>query len=163
MPDEKLPDKIDDLPIVTDPKDSAGGEVIATETNGTTQTVELPPAAIQAIVQIANRFHQGPIPDAESFEKYEHALAGAGDRILAMAEKDQDFRISQSPIQQRREFIGRMSGQAIGFVSLMVIVGSGALIAYNSTSVGQITFACALIAAPVFMAVERATDFFRNR
>jgi len=130
-----------------------------------TQTVEIPGPAMQAIMQVAaSQFlHQGPIPDAQSFEKYERTVKGAGDRILRMAEKEQYFRLERAPIDSKREFCGRLMGQAIGFLSLMAIVGIGSYIALNATSDGQITFACMLIATPVLAALEKATDFFRDK
>ena len=33
--------------------------------------------------------YSGPLPDAESFRRYENVLPGAADRILTMAEKEQ--------------------------------------------------------------------------
>ena len=33
----------------------------------------------------------GPLPLAEQFDKYEKVLPGAADRIMTMAEKDQEF------------------------------------------------------------------------
>jgi uncharacterized membrane protein len=48
--------------------------------------------------QVAARFASqmitvsGPLPPANEFEKYEHALPGAADRILKMAEKEIEHR-----------------------------------------------------------------------
>jgi len=132
-------------------------------TSETTQTVEIPGPALQAIVHAVMQVHSGPIPDAKSFERYEKTLVGAADRILKMAEKEQECRLQAAPIENSREFIGRMTGQIIGFLSLALMVGCGAYIAYNATNAGQITFACALVAAPTLAAIDRVTDFFRRR
>lgn len=40
-------------------------------------------------------FHKGPIPPAEEFRKYEAVQPGAADRILRIAEKEQDIRAEQ--------------------------------------------------------------------
>lgn len=132
--------------------------------NDTTQTIEIPGPAVQAIVQMAaSQFHQGRIPDAESFERYELAVPGAGDRILRMAEKEQYFRLERAPLESTRQFIGRMTGQATGFLSLLTIVGAGTFITYTASNGYQVAFACALMAAPMLGALERVTDFFRKK
>jgi uncharacterized membrane protein len=42
-------------------------------------------------VQIAQKSHSGPLPAPEDFAEYERALPGSCDRILRMAEKQQDY------------------------------------------------------------------------
>ncbi len=36
--------------------------------------------------------HRGPLPSAKEFQRYDQALPGAADRILAMAEREQTHR-----------------------------------------------------------------------
>jgi len=45
----------------------------------------------------------GPLPLAEQFDKYEKVLPGAADRILTMAEKEQDFyfQIQRSNLEEQ--------------------------------------------------------------
>ncbi len=60
----------------------------------------LPPevkAEIQREVSIVahQESYSGPLPPASEFAKYNETLPGAAERILAMAEKEQDFRQKQ--------------------------------------------------------------------
>ncbi len=70
----------------------------------------------------------GPIPPPEALEKYEHILPGAAERILSMAEKNNDHNIK---IENRRldieiDFLGKSHKYAITgqFFGLLVTVMS---------------------------------------
>ena len=52
----------------------------------------MPPEMRQATVTALARMSSGPLPQADEFAKYENAVPGAGDRILAMAEREQAHR-----------------------------------------------------------------------
>ena len=43
------------------------------------------------MMQVIQKSHSGPLPPPEDFAEYEKALAGSCDRILKMAEKQQDY------------------------------------------------------------------------
>lgn len=43
------------------------------------------------IAQVVQKSHSGPLPAPEDFAEYEKALPGSCDRILKMAEKQQDY------------------------------------------------------------------------
>jgi uncharacterized membrane protein len=127
------------------------------------ETVEIPDTAVRAIVQIASRGYQGPIPDPESFERYENCLPGSADRILKMAEREQEARLAQEPIDKQREFFGRITGQIAGISSLILIVGCATAISLYCQTAGAYAVSAAMVAAPLLAHVERITNFFRKK
>ena len=74
------------------------------------------PKAQQEIVR-----YSGPLPDAESFGKYEQVLPGAADRILTMSEKEQDKDIERGKEQIKLES-KRIS--SVTFISVLVLAAS---------------------------------------
>jgi uncharacterized membrane protein len=46
----------------------------------------------QAVVETSTAIHRGPLPPPDQFKDYEAILPGSADRILKMAEKEQDHR-----------------------------------------------------------------------
>ena len=46
-----------------------------------------------------------PIPDPSSLDKYESLVPWAANRIIIMAEKEQDFRHEQTKVDSKREFL----------------------------------------------------------
>lgn len=65
----------------------------------------------------------GPLPPAESFARYEEVLPGAADRIMRMAEKEQDNRKIRT---DKADFLVRLQVVAATFIHIMSI---GAFIA----------------------------------
>lgn len=153
-PDPSVPTKSDPL---------KGTDVLSSESDDSIQTVEISDTAVQAIVQIASKSHRGPIPDPESFERYEKCLAGSADRILKMAEKEQDARLIQTPIDRKREYKGRLWGQSYGFASLILMMGCATVIAVLCKSSGAYVLAGAMVAAPLLNHVEKVSNFFRKK
>lgn len=80
----------------------------------------LTPAQREAIegtlFAMEQRSFSGPLPPPEDFEAYERVLPGTTDRIITMAEKSLDSRISNEKtiIETRLKQSGR--GQILGFV-----------------------------------------------
>ena len=54
------------------------------------------PAEKKAELKVAllhySRYHEGPLPPAEDFARYNEIVPGGGDRILSMAEREQQIR-----------------------------------------------------------------------
>jgi len=51
--------------------------------------------------QFVQAAYVGPLPPAAEFERYEDALPGAADRILAMAEREQQARLNRETTHQQ--------------------------------------------------------------
>jgi len=56
------------------------------------------PEVEELVVSVVQRVHQGPLPPAEDFAAYEAALPGTCDRIMSMAEvqQQQQFTLNQA-------------------------------------------------------------------
>lgn len=83
----------------------------------------LPPEKLQSLtIEIAQslQVHRGPLPQVEDFEGYERICPGAADRILTMAELQQQQAHKESGNNQLFEFILKMFGQ---LVALSIIAG----------------------------------------
>ncbi len=77
------------------------------------------------LVRLAAQFYSGPIPPPQMLAEYEKALPGAADRIICMAEKQEDHRhyIEKSiqKTESRDSLLGIVSAVLIG----VVIIGAG--------------------------------------
>ena len=71
--------------------------------------------------------HSGALPSPETVERYEHILPGAFDRILTMAEKEQESKIkinhdtvSITKHENRSIWTSILWGQTFGFISIVI-------------------------------------------
>jgi uncharacterized membrane protein len=83
--------------------------------------------------------HVGPLPPAEELAKYERVLPGSADRIVAMAEKEQQHRHERQAIQVRAE--ARDSGRGVIFAFLLglaAIVGGTLTAIFSSAWAGSV-------------------------
>lgn len=73
--------------------------------------------------------HSGPLPDAESLVQYNDVIPNGADRIMIMAEKEQDHRVSlQSKMVNDQNSESKL-GQIFGFIIGLVGVGCGTYLA----------------------------------
>lgn len=81
----------------------------------------------------------GPLPHPSDFEKYEAILPGAADRIIKMAEKEQDFRhaIEKQESESFIKLFGR--GQIFAFTLAITGILSGALLLAIGKDIGGFT------------------------
>lgn len=104
--------------------------------------------------EILARSYSGPIPPAEEFEKYEKALPGAGDRILKLAEKEQENR----HLMISRGFKAELTTTVLGQVFAFILGMSGILCGLYLVSEGKqlagfsafITALAAIVAAFIY-------------
>lgn len=97
--------------------------------------------------------HSGPLPDAVTYARYEATTPGAGERILAMAEREQAHRHKMEELVNRalvedataeRKEIKR--GQWLAFFIALVILAIGGWLAYtNHPLVGGLLTAGTLV------------------
>lgn len=71
-----------------------------------------------ALVAAASRFHKGPLPTPESLLHYDQVCPGAADRIIKMAEKEQDN------IQEIRlnDCFSLRLGIILGFIAFIFLI-----------------------------------------
>lgn len=87
---------------------------------------------------IISRYHSAPIPPAEEMRRYNEILPNAAERILAMAEKEQDFRIelNQKKLNANIELhekvlCSKKRGQSFAFFTILLFFGLAAYLAYK--------------------------------
>jgi uncharacterized membrane protein len=71
--------------------------------------------------------YRSPLPPAEELAAYEQAHPGTADKIIAMAERDQQAEIQEVRFQQRAKLTVDMFGQLF----LFGLVGAAVLLALN--------------------------------
>lgn len=76
----------------------------------------------RALTVIRSEIYSGPIPSPESFEKYEKVLPGAADRILKMAERQQEHRMSLEKEAVGSQVRQGKRGQVFGFVIFFICI-----------------------------------------
>ncbi len=104
----------------------------------------------------AKRF-EGPLPPPADLKQYDEVSAGFAERIVQMAEKEQDFRHRDTDRIRgiQRKIIGR--GQVFGFIlSLAIILGGLLLILLDKPTSGFISMTgIATVAGPFFYGAHR--------
>jgi len=82
-----------------------------------------------------SHYFQGPIPPPEVIKGYEKVLPGSANRIIAMAEKEQDYRHQFSSIIVKSNVFTERLGLGAAFtLALVLSVGSIGLI-YNDKNI----------------------------
>lgn len=92
-----------------------------------------------SVTMIQEKTHFGPLPDSESLVEYNSVIPNGADRIMNMAEKQQQHRISiESKViksQSIQSFLGQIFGLIIGLVG---IISGTYLASIGATTVGGI-------------------------
>jgi uncharacterized membrane protein len=86
-------------------------------------TERLIPRLRALIFSVTSSFHAGPVPSTETARGYESILPGAFERVLKMAEKDQDAVIDSNRAKLKSDSQYRLCCLASGFVALCIILG----------------------------------------
>jgi uncharacterized membrane protein len=86
--------------------------------------------AKQIIMQVVSKSHSGPIPSADELEHLERITPGLADRVVAMAEKEQDMRHGTTRDVVTKEFALRGRGQFFALIALFALLAVVCYIAY---------------------------------
>ena len=89
------------------------------------QILEHDPGLLR-IAQVVQKSHRGPLPAPEDFADYERALAGSCDRILKMAERQQEFAYDLNKRRLEGDFGETRWGQACAV--LLALAGTTACV-----------------------------------
>lgn len=103
------------------------------------------------VLAMQRKFHAGPLPSVETFREYGEVLADAPERIMLMAEKEQDATHEARRTHQRDERHLVSQGQWMGFIAMMIALCGGIWMAY----LGHVAFACALVSPAVLTPIMR--------
>ncbi|MDO0950179.1 DUF2335 domain-containing protein [Mammaliicoccus sciuri] len=95
------------------------------------------PEERQIIMRKLSITKSGPLPDADEFDRYEKALPGAGDRILQMAEKEQEHRIELMKQEQTKYYKSNDKITIVGVISSTIVSISGIVGAVTLGIMGQ--------------------------
>lgn len=104
-----------------------------------TTAKEEPPKEAKAVAEEHKEFREeiteikaflqhfsGPLPPPDAFAKYEQTLEGAANRILTMAEKQQEHRQATEKKIVRSNIINEKLGLIFGIIVALAAIGSGA-------------------------------------
>lgn len=97
---------------------------------------DIPEESKNAIVQQMEMFYSGPLPAPSAFGQYDKVLPGAAERILKMAEQEQNHRHEvdnkQLYMLSRDSLVGIIAGMGLGVCALV----AGVLVAMNVPNTG---------------------------
>ena len=83
--------------------------------------------------------HSGPLPDPQSLNAYNQLIPNGADRIMKMAENQQNHRMNIERTAIGRQTFQSFMGQIFGFIIGLAGIGSGTFLAYNGfTTVGTV-------------------------
>lgn len=99
---------------------------------------------IQAIMVVRESF-SGPIPHPSILKGYEQIVPGSADRIITMAETQQEHRMELEKMAVSGQLSSNKRGQIFAFIVFFVCIGVGVLLAF----LGMKTFAGTLITVTV--------------
>jgi uncharacterized membrane protein len=125
------------------------------------------------ITTIERRIHKGPLPAPEDFAKYNNIVPGAGERILAMAERNQahrhameereaaqtDAEIEIDKSDSANEFVLKTRGQWLAFGTLLLLVPLALYLAYlGDTSAAALIAGAAMVSIVAIFVTGRWID-----
>lgn len=103
---------------------------------------EVPPdkaPGIKAAMIESSLFH-GPLPPPSLFNEYEKVLPGAADRILTMAEREQEHRIWWEKKDLDTESRYALSGMYLGSIGLFLLIVGAVFSVYQGSIEGALVF-----------------------
>jgi len=75
--------------------------------------------------------HSGPLPDAETLAQYDKIIPNGAERIMQMAEKEQEYRHNYTKELVKRQLNQISIGQFMGFGIAILGIGGGIFLAYS--------------------------------
>jgi uncharacterized membrane protein len=111
------------------------------------------PQAVSMTLAAFAAIYSGPLPPADQIRAYEEVLPGSADRILAMAERQQDHRHSLERVAVDEAASRSRWGLRLGFVIAVLVVGVGAAAIFTGHALAgfAVIVAQAAILAGVFV------------
>lgn len=110
---------------------------------------------------IQRRFHNGPLPPPEDIAEYDRIIPNGADRIMAMVEKEQEGRISQTAKNSDSFFKMKARGQWFGFsVVILFTVLAAYLFSKEQYGLGASLLGANLVAV---VAVFLADRYFQSK
>lgn len=98
---------------------------------------EIIKSQVLVMIQRRQEYYEGPLPHPQLFREYEDILPGAADRIITMAERQQEHRMQLEKIAISGQVKSNGRGQIFGFVTFIF----GLFISIAFAYFGMYTFA----------------------
>jgi len=92
----------------------------------------------EALMVIRSEVFSGPIPPPEALARYEEIQSGAADRIIKMAEKQQDHRMSLEKKAIGGQIDQSKRGQIFGFIAILLCIGVAIFFAASFLSITMV-------------------------
>lgn len=103
-----------------------------------------------ALTIIREEMYSGPIPPPESLARYEEILPGSADRILKMAEKQQEHRMTLETKVVGSQTVQSKRGQVFGFIIVFLCV---AVAIFFAVKLRMTTFAVSFLSVTMVVVV----------
>ena len=104
----------------------------------------------KALMIIRSEMYSGPIPPPEALARYEEIQSGAADRILKMAEKQQEHRMALETKAIGGQVDQSKRGQLFGFILVFVCIAVAVIFAvYFGMTAFAVTFLCVTMVSVV--------------
>jgi uncharacterized membrane protein len=95
--------------------------------------------AITVSFMQVQKSHSGPLPDAETLEHYARIIPNGAERVMVMAEKEQEFRHIYSDKVSYRQLNQISRGQIFGFSIAILGIGGGIFLSYEGKETTGLT------------------------
>ena len=104
----------------------------------------------EALMIIRSEMYSGPIPPPEALARYEEIQPGAADRILKMAEKQQEHRMALETKAIGGQVDQSKRGQLFGFILVFVCIAVAVFFSlYFGMTAFAVTFLCVTMVSVV--------------
>jgi len=93
-----------------------------------TEILEKPPEELRTVLQalhVQEEYFQGPLPRPATLKEYEDILSGSADRIITMAEKQQQHRMEMEHAVIHSDIVMERLGLATGFILAVILAIGG--------------------------------------
>lgn len=127
---------------------------------------QLPAEQREAIVQVvqAELSHSGPLPSPDQLSEYDAVLPGLAERIVRLTEREQEHRHETITLAVGRASRLRERGQALGMVSLVLMLAFCAyLVSVGSPQVAGAVAAGVIAAVVGIFVIGRRADLKERR
>lgn len=111
---------------------------------------------------MVSKTHVGPLPSSEDLQEYDRTCPGAANRIIAMAEKEQNHRIDATKRRDSSEYTLASRGQIFALISLVLILLFCVFLAFIGSTGGAVTVACTLVVSIVAVFITGQKSSSRN-
>lgn len=135
------------------PASEAGIEKLPAPLRDALSQPGVPPQLLSMTLAAFSASYSGPLPPADQIRAYEEVLPGSADRILAMAERQQEHRLNLERVTVNEAAQRSRWGLRLGFViaTLVIAVGAAGIFTDHALAGFAVIVAQAAILAGVFV------------